>query len=65
MEGSAQDMMTGPRIRGGLRLTTPERSNPMGDKKGKKEKAKGQKQHEAKKDKAQKQKQDRQKPPTP
>jgi len=43
----------------------PERSHTMGDKKGKKEKAKGQKQHDAQKEKAQKAKKDRQKPPTP
>jgi hypothetical protein len=42
----------------------PERSHPMGDKKGKKDKAKGQKQNEAKQAKAEKQKQDNRKPRT-
>ena len=37
----------------------------MGDKKGKKDKAKGQRQHDAKEVKTAKQKQDRQKPRTP
>ncbi len=45
--------------------TTSERNHPMGDKKGKKDKAKGQRQKEAKKAKALKQKQARMQPRTP
>lgn len=42
----------------------PERTYLMGDSKGRKEKAKGQKQHEAKQAKAEKQKQDKKNPKT-
>ena len=41
--------------RGEMQRTTLERSHPMGDKKGKKDKAKGQRQKEAKQAKATKQ----------
>ena len=46
----------------GQQKTTPERSHPVGDKKGKKDKAKGNRQKEAKQAKAAKQKQDKQQP---
>ncbi len=57
--------MTGPRTRGNTGLITSERSIQMGDKKGKKDKAKGQRQKEAKQAKSAKQKKDRQQPRTP
>ena len=57
--------MTGVRTPGEMQGTEPERSYAMGDKKGKKDKAKGQKQNEAKHAKAAKQKQDGQQPKTP
>jgi hypothetical protein len=44
--------------------TAPERNHLMGDTKGKKEKAKGKKQHDAKQKKAEKQKQDKNQPKT-
>jgi hypothetical protein len=45
--------------------TTQERSHPMGDKKGKKDKAKEQRQQASKQTKASKQKQGKQEPRTP
>jgi len=57
--------ITEPRTCGNTGLTTSERSNHMGDKKGKKDKAKGQRQKEAKQVKSAKQKKDRQQPRTP
>lgn len=52
------------RICGERQRTMTERGYPMGDSKGRKEKAKGQKQHEARRAKDEKQKQNRQKPKT-
>lgn len=57
--------MAGTCTHGEMQRITPERRHPMGDKKGKKDKAKGQRQQAAKKAKTAKQKQDRQKPRTP
>ena len=57
--------MTGTWTHGNLPQTTPERSHTMGDKKGKKDKAKGKKQKDAKQAKAVRQKQDKQRPRTP
>ena len=57
--------MIGSLPRGRMERTTPERTRTMGDKKGKKDKAKDQRQKKAKVTKAAKQKQDKQQPPTP
>jgi hypothetical protein len=43
-------------------VNNPKKESLMGDKKGKKDKAKGQRQHDAKQTKASEQKKDRQKP---
>ena len=57
--------MAGSYTYGHWEHATPERGHPMGDKKSKKDKAKGQKQSDAKHEQAAKQKQNKQKPKTP